>query len=47
MGFTLDSAPPDKHASAAPRCMTRIDSPIERPLLASQQVIVLLGPWQS
>ena len=27
--------------------MTRIDSPRDRALLASQQVMVLLGPWQS
>ena len=41
------SAPPEMHASASPRPITRIDSPIERRLDASAQVMVLDGPWQS
>jgi hypothetical protein len=47
MRFVLLSAPPERHASASPRPITRIDSPIESRLLASPQVIVFDGPWQS
>lgn len=46
-GLTFDSAPPLKHASAAPRSMTRMDSPIERVPLASAHVIVFEGPLAS
>ena len=44
IGLILNSAPPEMHASAAPRSMTRIDSPIDSSALVSEQVIVLLGP---
>jgi hypothetical protein len=45
--LVLLSAPPEMHASASPRPITRIDSPIESRLDASAHVIVFDGPWQS
>ena len=45
--FDDGGAPPQKEASASPRWMTRRDSPIERALEASLQVMVLEGPWES
>ena len=45
--FTLLSAPPLRHASAAPRPITRMLSPTDSSALASPQVMVFEGPWQS
>ena len=47
MGLSLVSAPPQKHASAALRWITRSDSPRLSAPDASAQVIVFDGPWAS
>ena len=47
IGTTLVSAPPQIARSASPRWIVRNASPIARWLLASAQVIVLLGPFSS